>query len=176
MSMFSNLPLWYVIQTKPKQENRASYNLAAGDIETYFPKICKWNSKKVKEQSTYQFKPLFPSYIFAKFNALTMSRKVRYTRGVKNILSLDTKPCSVDDEIIEIIKNRCDEDGFVHVEKKFNPGDKVMITKPYLEDFSGIFEKELKDTERVSILLTAVNYQAHIIVEKQFVEKVENTY
>lgn len=173
MSELSNIPLWYVVQTKPKQEDRVNYNLANGGFETYFPQICKWKSSRERKNSSYSLKPLFPNYIFAKFNAYKKLQTVRFTRGVKNIVSLGAKPCSVDDEIIEVIQKNCDEDGLLHLEKKFKPGDAVIINKPYLSLFTGIFLKELNDKERVSILLTSVNYQGHICVEKKYVEKIE---
>jgi len=173
MSELSNIPLWYVVQTKPKQEDRVNFHLATGGFETYFPRICKWKSNRERKNSSYHLKPLFPNYIFAKFNAYKMLQIVRFTRGVRNIVSLGAKPCSVDEEIINVIQKNCDEEGLLHIEKKFKAGDKVLINKPYLSFFNGTFLKELNDKERVSILLTSVNYQSHICIEKKYVEKVE---
>jgi transcription antitermination factor NusG len=53
-----------------------------------------------------------------------------------------------------------------------HPGDKVIIGEGPLQSFVGIFDGYCKDEERVSILLTTVNFQSRAIVERQSIKKV----
>jgi transcription antitermination factor NusG len=41
-----------------------------------------------------------------------------------------------------------------------------------LKNFAGIFEREMKDTDRVRILLEAVSYQAHVEIGRDMVKRV----
>jgi hypothetical protein len=41
-----------------------------------------------------------------------------------------------------------------------------------LKNFAGIFEREMKDVDRIRILLETVSYQAHIEIDRDMVKKV----
>jgi len=163
---------WYVVHTHLKQEERADSNLRYLGVETLYPKI---KSRRVNEFSgatTYITKPLFPRYIFAKFNASRTLSKISFTRGVYYVVSFGGQPTPIDEDIVEIIKSRIDQDGLVRIGEELNQGDKVVIKAGPLRDFEGMFEQELKDQERVSILLDAINYQCRVVIPKDLVEKV----
>ena len=102
-----------------------------------------------------------------------MLQKIKYTRGIQKILSYGDSPCVVDEELIQLIKSQREEDGYIHLKKDIiKPGDMVTINKPYFRDFAGIFEHEIKDEDRVSILLTTISYQVHVILNKDDLQKI----
>ncbi|MDT5269200.1 MAG: transcriptional antiterminator RfaH [Acidobacteriota bacterium] len=166
---FDDEPRWYVIHTKPKQESRADYNLRAWQVETFFP-LLKERSRGGR--STYVVKPLFSRYLFARFRASELLHKVYYTRGVQSVVNFGEHPCHVEDECIELMKSRRDQDGFVRLRDEFNAGDRVMICNGPLRNLLGIFEGDYRDAERVSILLAAVGYQSRVVIEREFLRKV----
>jgi hypothetical protein len=51
-------------------------------------------------------------------------------------------------------------------------GDNVTINDGNLQGISGIFEWKLKASDRVMILLTTTNYQGHLMVERELLQKV----
>jgi len=162
---------WYAIHTKPKQERRAEMNLRAWDIEAFAPKIRARRRGRAQRGSVYIEKPLFPRYLFARFDVETFSHRVVFTRGVHNIVRFGDSPVPVDDQIIAIIQLRMDVDGFVRVGEEFKCGDRVMIQEGPFKSLVGIFEGEVGEAERIRILLTAISYQAHITIEKDLVRK-----
>lgn len=162
---------WYAIHTKPKQERRAETNLKAWDIEAFAPKIRVRRSGRPRNNSPYIEKPLFPRYLFARFDVQTYSHRVIFTRGVHNIVRFGDSPIPVDDQIIAIIQQRVGLDGFVRVGEEFKCGDRVMIQEGPFKSLVGIFEGEVGEAERIRILLTAISYQAHITIEKDLVRK-----
>jgi transcriptional antiterminator RfaH len=162
---------WYAIQTKPKQERRAEMNLRAWNIEAFAPKIRARRRVRPQNGSLYIEKPLFPRYLFARFDVNTYSHRVTFTRGVHNIVRFGNSPAPVDDQIIEIIQLRMGVDGFVQIGEKFKSGDRVVIQEGPFKSLIGIFEGEVGETERIRILLTAISYQAHITIEKDLVRK-----
>jgi transcriptional antiterminator RfaH len=161
---------WYAIYTKSKTEDRADSNLRAWGVETFAPRVKERRSKTGSGASAYIIKPLFHRYIFARFDATDMLHKVQYTRGVHSVVAFGGNPLAVDDETIELIKSRI-ENGFVRMDEEFKLGDEVMIQDGSLRGLSGVFSRALGSSERVLILLTNVNYQAHITVEKQLITK-----
>lgn len=162
---------WYLIHTQPKQESRAEYNLNAWKIEILAPKLKERRFHPYTSAPTYAIKPLFPGYIFARFKPGLLS-KVHYTRGVHSVVSFGDAPVTVEDEVIEAIRSRIAEDGFVRIGEELKPGDRVLIKSGPLKNLRGVFERELKASERVMILLTSVKYQSRLTVERNVVQKV----
>ena len=107
---------WYAIQTKPRQEERAEHNLRTLNVktlnvETFAPKVREDRFDPVIKQLVHVVKPLFPSYIFGRFDAGTMLHKVWFTRGVNNVVNFGHKPAIVPDEIIALIRLQMGTDG-----------------------------------------------------------------
>ena len=167
-----NLPCWYAINTKPGQEDRADSNLKAWQVETFNPRFRERRHNQYSGKVTHLIKPLFPQYIFARFNAYRMFNKVSYTRGVHAVVSFGGWPTPVDDEVIEMLRSRTAEDGLVRMEESLKPGDKVMVKGGAFKDLTGVFERGVSDIDRVSILLSCVSYQGRIIVDRDSVEKI----
>lgn len=168
----SSSPRWYVVHTHAKQEDRATSNLQAWNVETFNPKLRGRRLGSVNGHVTHASKPLFPHYIFAHFDARSMLQKVCFTRGVYRVISFGSEPAPVDESIIELIKAQIDADGFVRLVDDFKAGDKVVIKSGPLKNFVGVFERQMKHSERVTILLTAVNYHSRAIVTKEMIMKV----
>ncbi|HEY0079200.1 MAG TPA: transcription termination/antitermination NusG family protein [Pyrinomonadaceae bacterium] len=167
---------WYVIHTKPRNEERAAINLATLDLQTFSPKIKIRCFDAYSGKSNYLSKPLFPQYIFAQFEVESMLHKVRFTRGVHSILSMDGAPTPVSEEIIEQIQAQREADGFIRIGERLKPGDRVTIKDGPMKNLLGIFEKEMKDSERVSILLTTISFQGRIMLDRSLVERVQQSH
>jgi len=168
----SGVPAWYAIHTRPNQESRASENLRAWEVETFSPKIKVRRSNQSRRAPMYAINHLYPSYIFARFNAASLFHKIQFTRGVNRVVSFGAFPTPVDDRIIEIIKAETNQDGLVQIGEKLKYGDKVMVEDGLFKYFMGTFESEMNESERVRILLTTIGYQAHIQVDRELVKKI----
>ena len=171
MNTDTNVARWYVIYTKNNDEDRADRNLAAWGLETFYPRFRKKQLNEFTGKATYFSRPLFPRYLFARFDSNTLLHKVSNSRGVQRVLSIDYAPVPVDDEIIALIRAKVDEDGFVSLDNEpFRRGDEVQIKDGSLKGLNGIFDRTLKDKSRVLIFLTAINYQASVVVERDLVQ------
>lgn len=165
------VPSWYAIHTKPNQESRAAENLRAWVVETFSPKIKVWRSNPYTGAITYVAGHLYPSYIFARFNAAKLLHKIQFTRGVNRVVSFGNAPTPVDDRIIEIINAQINQDGFVQIGEKLKYGDRVIVQDGPFKHFSGMFESDMDESQRVMILLTTIGYQAHIKLDRELVKK-----
>jgi transcriptional antiterminator RfaH len=168
----NDAPCWYVIHTKPKQEDRADFNLKAWNVETFAPKIKEPRRDSSTSRLTYSVQHLFPRYIFAFFRASELLHKVCFTRGVHSVVSFGGDPCPVADDIVELLRSRRNEDGFIRLGQELKPGDRVMINRGNLKNFAGVLEGKVDDQGRVTILLTAVSYQGRIVIEQDWVRKI----
>lgn len=157
---------WYAIQTKPRQEDLAEVHLQRAGIHTFNP---QWKRKKrFMGYLQYCLSPLFPGYIFAQFDMRSAFRLVTYSMGVKKIVGDSDAPWPVDPSIIDLIQSRLRDNWYAQLdEPALRLGDQVLIQEGPLSGLKGIFERETSDAERVVVLLTAIEYQARVLVAKR---------
>ncbi len=158
---------WYALYTKPRQEERATQNLSAWGVEALFPRLAGGLSGIPL--------PFFPQYIFARLNISKMLRKVHFTRGISHVVNFGGIPAVVSDEIIETLRCRADKNMVIRNELTFTPGETVRIQQGSLQNFIGVFERELHGTERVRILLHNIAYTARVDVPKCAITKMCST-
>ena len=175
VSTFFETQRWYAINTRPKDEFRAEMNLTAWGIETLAPKIKECRRNQFTDHPTYFTKPLFPRYIFARFDAERLIHKVQHTRGVHSVVRFDNRPLEVGDDAIALIRSRMDKNGIVRMDDDLRPGDELIINHGPFKGLSGIFDRRIKGTNRVMILLSAVNYQPLVMVDKSLVHKSDSS-
>src|SRR5690348_8270716 len=106
---------WYVVHTHPQHEDRAGINLRAWGIEVVNPKLQVKKYNQFTGKASWIVKPLFPSYIFARFTINKQYGRVRFTRGVHSLVSFNDGPAIVEDEIVELVRARIVSDGFVNM-------------------------------------------------------------
>jgi transcriptional antiterminator RfaH len=119
-----------------------------------------------------ELKPLFPGYIFGKFDIDSSYSLVRWARGVKKVLSFGGYPVRISENVVELIRARTDATGVVRRPHSFSPNDVIRIKTGPLRDLLGIFERWMPDQERVRILLNMVGYQPTIELHHSMLEKV----
>jgi transcriptional antiterminator RfaH len=158
---------WFVVNTKPKNEDRAAGNLSNGGIEVLAPKL---KLRKYKDgKFIFIIEQMFPGYIFAKFHPIDDFHLIKYTRGVKTIVHFGSKIVPVKDEMIEFIRDRLD-DGVAMLEKKqFKKGEKILVKDGPFKGISGIFEKELDGKDRVMILLDSVKFSVSVEIDEDLI-------
>jgi transcriptional antiterminator RfaH len=146
---------WYLVRTKPSKERWVSGQLSAILPEVFLPmleaQIRRWG------KLAWAVMPLFPCYVFAKFDLQTNYFDVKYMLGVQGIVSAGCDPLAVPMPVIEEIKRRGGVNGVVKIEpQKFDNGERVRVAEGPFRGFEAIFERYLSGAERVAILLSAV--------------------
>jgi transcriptional antiterminator RfaH len=165
-------PQWFAICTNPRQEDRAYRNLLSSGVDCFNPKIRESRCNQFTGAVTLIARSLFPRYIFARFSVRSSLRTVSFTRGVLKVVSFNFKPAPIDNEVIELMKSRIGQDGLLNVGEALKPGDKVRIKDGPWRAIVGVIERNTQPSERVQILLTAINYQGSLMIERQLVEKI----
>jgi len=104
-----------------------------------------------------------------------MLQKVYFTRGIHSVVSFGDGPTPVDEEIIDTITDHMSPDGFIRIVNELQKGDRVVIEDGSFKNFEGIFESEVKQTDRIVVLLNAVRYQSRIQIGKDQVKKFDES-
>jgi len=132
-------------------------------LETFCPQLKQ--EKIVRRVRREVVTPFFPGYLFVRFDPMLNFRAVQYATGVRKIVCFGDTLARVDSSIIDSIRARITQ-GCVHVSKcsTFQPGQKVRIHQGPLQGLEAIFESEMSDRQRVTLLLETVAYQARVVV------------
>ena len=165
-----DLRLWYVIHTKPGDENRVGTNLQNQEIEAFLPLL-----------ETYQYcngrmipkiKPLFPNYIFAKLDLELHYYKVKWTRGVNKILGSGNEPVPISAKVIQTIKEWSGKDNLVKLEDELKDGDMVQVNSGPFKSLRGVFQKVMSSKGRVRILLSLIGVDVPVQISRWQIKKV----
>ncbi len=160
---------WYVVLTKPKQEERAEEHLMAQGGEVFLPRIGLEKMRKGKRVESIE--PLFPGYLFVNVEGCEqLIGSIRSTRGVRQLLRFGIDTLQVDGDLIADLRSRCymqiqDQlDETVGKETVFKHGQKVEVTSGPFKDYQAIF-KQFDGEARAIILLNLLNQQQELLVE-----------
>lgn len=160
---------WYVVQTKPKKEGVAVSNLEQESIEVFFPKMEGVSIVYGKPRKV--IKALFPNYVFAHFDLQSSYRLVRWSRGVNRVLGFERGPAPIDDEVVEIIRRRVDNNCVVKKALHFRARDRIRVRSGPLRDLMGIFDRWVSEDGKVRVLLNLLNYDAKVELHYSQVER-----
>lgn len=154
---------WYAVYTQPRSESLAGEHLSRQGFDVFLPRYLKRRSHARRVDTVPA--PLFPRYVFVGFQVAEGGwRVIRSTRGVIDLVRNGIQPVPVPDVIIEEIKRRRDEQGFVTLHKQINlkRGARIRIDAGPFADYEAIFETQ-RDEDRVVALLSLLGRK--VVVE-----------
>ena len=157
---------WYALYTKPYKERHVSSVLESRGFETYLPTI------QVRKDGKRRAEPFFSCYLFVRLDPATALPSVRWTPGLRQIVSFGEKPASVPDHAISSIRRRVAAMGEVDYPAcRFKLGDRVVMKGGPLSDFEGIFDRALSSQERAMILVELLGRWTRCEVDVSYLEK-----
>jgi transcription elongation factor/antiterminator RfaH len=162
--------LWFVVHTKPGNEERVKSNLTNQEIENFLPLLKGYQYKGGKMVA--RIKPLFPNYLFAKLDVETHYYKVKWTRGVNKILGGRSGPIPIAERVVETIRKRAGEDNLIELEDQLKDGDAIQVTSGPLKDLMGVFKKEMSSRGRVKVLLSLIGVEVPVQISRYQIKKV----
>ena len=165
-----DLYLWYVVQTKPGNEDRVQNNLNRQKIENFLPRLGIYEHRQ--GTMVHRIKPLFPNYLFAKFHLGLHYYKVKWTRGVNRILGNGSEPTPISGQVISMIKEKAGENNLIRLEDEWKEGDLIQVTSGPFKDLMGIFQKKMSSQGRVRILLSLIGVDVPVQISKWQIKKV----
>jgi len=160
---------WYVVQTQPHAETKAAAHLVRQGFDTYLPRYLKRRRHARRIETVGA--PLFPRYMFVAVDmAVQRWRAIQSTIGVSHLVCHGGAPAAVAIGIIDGLKAREDERGFVRLDRRprFAPGDRIRILDGVFSACLGLFEG-VADRERVAILLDLLGRKVRVTLDEDIV-------
>lgn len=157
---------WYCVHTKPKKEAAAeTYFRERLRLEVYYPRLKQ--RKTIRRVKRWVVGPLFPRYLFCRFELAEHYRTVRYAHEVIGIVSFGERPAIVEPAIIDQLKTWAGEAvDVVTIHPNPKPGALVEITDGAFRGLKAVVERDMSDQQRVALLLTTLAYQLRIVVNR----------
>lgn len=163
-----DLTHWYVVHTKPQQEQVACENLTRQGYEVYLPRIKLLKRSRRLRCQEMQLEPLFPRYLFIQPGSPEHSiAPVRSTLGVTTIVRFGQTPAVLSHEVLTSIRDfeaRQNEAGLEAI-SPFRNGERVLVVDGPLAGLEGLVSSVSQ--ERVVVLMqllgqdTRVNLSHH---------------
>src|SRR5216683_124748 len=163
-------PRWYVVQTRPHAESKASAHLRRQGFTIYLP--CYLKQRRHARRIEKVRAPLFPSYLFVSIDIATQRwLSIDSTIGVTRLVRDCDLPAAVPQHVIDALKLREDANGLVQLDRRprFSPGDKIRVVGGAFCDCFGLYEG-MNSRERVAILLELLGRKVRVVLDNEAVE------
>lgn len=152
-------PQWYLVQSKPRQAERAAVNLVQQGYSVFHPQLMveriRRGRRVVVEES------LFPNYLFIRLRRWVDNwYPLRSTRGVARLVSFGREPLPVEDAMIEEIRRRLEARP---VQSGLSPGQKVEIIEGPFRGLEAIF-KVHQGERRAQLLIELLHRQVTLTI------------
>ena len=157
---------WYCLHTKPLKEAQvAAYCTDQLGLETYFPRLRQ--QRVIRRVRKTIVGPLFPRYLFCRFDPQLYFRAVRYSPDVTGVVTAGNTPTIVADDLISGLRQWAGgDDGILTLRPKLPPGAPVEVVSGPMQGLSGIILEDSTDRDRVTLLLSILQCGAQLSVDR----------
>ena len=156
---------WYALYTKPHKENHVSSFLKSRGLETYLPTI------QVRKNGKKKTEPFFSCYLFVRL-APDTATWVRWTPGLRRIVSFGGEPMAVPDDALSLIRRRVAKMGELDYSAcRFKSGEQVVIKGGPLKYFEAVFDRSLSNRDRAMVLVEMLGRWTRCEVDVSYLEK-----
>lgn len=156
---------WYCLYTKPLREPQvARYCAEQLGLQTYFPRLRE--QRMIRRQRRVVTGPLFPRYVFCRFDMSVFYRAVRYAPDMVHVVSAGHAPAAVADGLIDSLRSWAGEEkDVITLRPALQSGDAIEVISGPLQGLSGIILSNC-ERDRVRILLRFLQCGAQITVDR----------
>ncbi len=160
---------WYLVQSKPRQEQIALLNLTRQSYEAYLPLLS--TRRGVRRQQTVE--PMFSRYLFVRLTAQKDNfAPIRSTVGVSRLVRFGDRYAVLPDELVTMLATRANTDGVIEQpERELVAGERVVILEGTLAGYEAIFSATVSK-ERIALLFQMAGRQQTIETARHTVQRV----
>ena len=140
---------WYLVHTKPRQEDIALANLERQGYECYLPQMRIERIRRRKAEVATE--PMFPRYLFIRLDSSDQGKSwspIRSTLGVSQLVHFGARAAKVDDTLVDLLRQR---ERAMPTEAMFHRGDSVIITDGPFAGIEAIYQTA--DADRRAFIL-----------------------
>ena len=166
---FGRSDAWYLVYSKPRQEERAWWNLDHQGYRCFLP-MARFRRRRQRRYQTV-VEPMFPRYLFIRLAAGVEDwSPIRSTTGVNGLVRFGTWPARVPDGLVETIRQGIEVGHCDLAPEPLQPGERVRVLDGPFQSYEGIFRAS-RSEERVMILLDVAGQHTTLTVSQHQVER-----
>ena len=148
--------MWYVIKSKPRQENNL-YKLLS-HYNVFYPQYKK---------STHSLAPYFNQYLFLYSNDILKDvNDLKYIKGLHSFLKINDTYQSISDDCMKSLQSFFDSNGILLPDFKIN--QKVKLLDPVYKNIEFIIKEQLS-TNRFLLLTKLFNHNIELTVSRDHI-------
>jgi len=150
---------WYVVRSKPNNEDLLWEQLNVRRIEAFLPRI----PVKPVNPRARKTKPYFPGYVFVRLDISQVGASaLQWIPGASGLVAFGNELGYVPDNLIHAIRRRVDEIQTAGGEllRSVRTGDTVIIQDGPFKGYEAVFDERLSGSERVRVLLRLFQREA----------------
>lgn len=143
---------WYLVHTKPRQEDIALANLERQGYDCYLPQMRIERIRRRKAELATE--PMFPRYLFVRLDSSDQGKSwspIRSTLGVSQLVHFGARAAKVDDSLVDLLRQR---ERSLPTEAMFHSGNSVVITDGPFAGIEAIYQTA--DAERRAFILLEI--------------------
>jgi transcriptional antiterminator RfaH len=152
--------LWFCLKAQSKKEHiAAAFLRQSSEVEVFCPRL------RFRKQTTrgpvWFVEPMFPGYLFAKFNYATLNRRVAQAPGVNGFVRFGDRLGLLPDALIAEIKGHMGRDEIVEISQGFASGQNVEVAQGPFQGFEALVTRFIAARNRVDILIEWMGRSIH---------------
>ncbi len=165
-------PAWYCVRSQPKHEHLAAGHLAGeAGVEVYLPRI---RFRRATRRGPVWFtEPLFPGYLFARFDLVRQLRRVHHGRGVRGVVHFGNQWPAIPEEAIRQLQAAVGAEAVRVIEPSLNVGEEVTIASGPFAGLLAVVSRVMPGRERVAVLLEFLGRQTCVELSRDLLVKDE---
>lgn len=158
---------WYALRTKPRKEPEVEKRLSNFRLEVFLPWL--QSRRRVGTRYRWMLTPLFPGYLFCRLDVFVSGKAARYAPGVVDFVKFGNRIGEVRIDVIQGLRERC-PNGIAQIQPRtYKAGEPVMVREGPFSGLEAVFERELKKSERVAILLEILGRQTRLVLSSEMI-------
>jgi transcriptional antiterminator RfaH len=151
---------WFCLRGQPKREHIAAACLRQiSETEVFCPRLRF--RKPTKRGPIWFVEPMFPGYLFARFDYGAVNRRIRQSPGVSGFVQFGDRLALLPEALISEIRTRTGEDELLEINRGLEPGQSVQITQGPFQGLEALVTRLISARDRVEILIEWMGRSLH---------------
>ena len=153
---------WYVVHTRPRQEERALENLTRQGYTAWMPWL---EIEKIRRgRITKVIEPMFSRYLFIQLDHVNTNwSPIRSTLGVSKLVTFGNQAAAVPDALVQTLRHSPAQD----TKRILTKGDVVEFVQGPLKGMTGVFDQQDGDLRAMVLIeLISQSHKVHVLLEE----------
>ena len=160
---FESTPAWFCVRAQSRRQNVAAAHLRSFGVEGFNPHLLV--RRATRKGVEWRSEPLFPNYVFARFDFVAQHRRVSYAFGVSGLVRFGGRYAEASSTEIEALRTEWGASESRTIEPGLQPGDRVRLSGALFHGMEADVLCLLPARQRVKVLLDFLGGPKEVEIE-----------